>query len=114
MIYRGVTLLMQIPMWLVGTVIFDWIVTWGASARAPSVDYHYWPPSALRLTTLVALAASVTIGAYYGFQPEWTLFLTLLTFIIYGAAIVADIERQRDGDEEGETSPRYSDADGDR
>jgi hypothetical protein len=42
------------------------------------------------------------------------LFLTLLTFIIYGAAIVADIERQRDGDEEGETSPRYSDADGDR
>ena len=112
-IYRGVELLVQIPLWLDGTATFDWLVAGRLAALAPTVDYRYWPPSALRLISFVALAASVALYAYYGFQAEWTLLVSLLALIVYGAAIMADIERQRGRRDDGATAPRYSEVDAD-
>lgn len=104
---------MLIPLWLVGTVVFDWCVAGRLAALAPTVDYHYWPPSALRLITLVVLAASVALDAYYGFQAEWTLPVSLVAFIVYGAAIMADLERQKERRNDSQAPPRYSDVDAD-
>jgi hypothetical protein len=105
--------LVQIPLWLIGAAIFDWVVAGRLAALAPTVDYRYWPLSALRLITLVVLAASVALDAYFGFRAEWTLFVTLLALIVYGAAIMADLERQKDQGDGSHTAPRYSEVDAD-
>ena len=106
-------LLKQIPLWLVGIAIFDWLVAGRLAALAPSVDYHYWPPSRLRLITLALLAAAVALDVYYEFRAEWTLLVSLLALIVYGAAIMADIQRQRERDPDSvpQAPPRYSDVD---
>ena len=105
-------LLWQIPLWLLGTAAFDWIVAGRLAALAPSVDYRYWPVSNLRLITLALLSAAVGADAYSGYRAEWALLVSLLALIIYGAAIMADLERQR---ERGPLphAPRYGDVDAD-
>lgn len=89
-------LLWQIPVWVVGTVICDWIIAGRLAGLMPSVDYRYWPVSTLRLVTLALLSAAIAVDVYVGPGPEWPVLLSLLAFIIYGAAIMADLERQRD------------------
>ncbi|HUP67313.1 MAG TPA: hypothetical protein VM145_03760 [Sphingomicrobium sp.] len=89
-------LLWQIPLWLVGTAIFDWIVAGRLAALVPSVDYHYWPISTLRLVTLTFLSAAIAVAVCFGYRAEWPLLPSLAAFVIYGAAIMADLERQRE------------------
>jgi hypothetical protein len=106
-----VELLKQIALWLVGTVGFDWLIAGRIAVLAPTVDYHWWPLSKLRLATLTLFATTIALIAYYGFRAEWPLLASILAFIVYGAAIMADLDRQR---ERGPRKPpRYSDADGD-
>jgi hypothetical protein len=78
----------------------------------PSVDYRYWPVSTLRVVTLAFLSAAIAVDVYFGYRADWALLLSLLAIIIYGAAIMADLERQR------ERGPlphalRYGETDGD-
>jgi hypothetical protein len=80
----------------VGTATFDWIVAGRLAALLPSVDYRYWPISTLRLGTLAFLSAAIGVDVCFGYRAEWPLLLSLVAFIIYGAAIMADLERQRE------------------
>jgi hypothetical protein len=107
-----VELIWQIPLWLVGTAMFDWVVAGRFAALAPSIDYRYWPISTLRLVTLAFLSAAVVADVYSDDRAEWPLLVSLVALIIYGAAIMADLQRQR---ERGQLphAPRYSDADAD-
>ncbi len=89
-------LLWQIPLWLVGTATFDWIVAGRLAALVPSVDYRYWPVSTLLLGTLAFLSAAIAAELYLGYRTQWPVLLSLLAFVVYGAAIMADLERQRE------------------
>lgn len=89
-------LLWQIPTWLVSTAIFDWILVGRLAALMPSVDYRYWPISTQRLVTLAFLSAAIAVGVCFGYRAAWPLLLSLIAFIIYAAAIMADLERQRE------------------
>ena len=37
--------------------VYDWLVITGSSARMFSDDFQYWPPTRLRITSIIALAA---------------------------------------------------------
>jgi hypothetical protein len=107
-----VDLLWQIPLWLVGTALFDWVVAGRFAALAPSVDYRYWPLSKLRVITLSFLSIAVGAEAYLPHPVDWALPVLLVAFIIYGAAIMADMERQRERRPLPHAS-RYSEVDAD-
>ena len=106
-------LLWQIPLWLVGTAIFDWIVAGRLAALMPSVDYRYWPISTMHLGALALFSAAIAVPVCLGFQVGWPVLLSLVAFVIYGAAIMADLERQRERGQlprslrYGETDPDY-------
>jgi hypothetical protein len=93
-------------------VLFDWLVAGRLAALAPSVTYRYWPLSKIRWITLVLFADSSAVSLDR--PAEWTLPVLLLAFVVYGAAIMADLEQQRDRDDNGSrTPPRYSEQDAD-
>ena len=89
-------LIWQIPLWLIGIAAFDWVVAGRLAALAPSVDYRYWPISKLRLVTLAFLIGTIGLDAHFGYRAEWALLVCLLAIIIYIAALLADLQRQRD------------------
>jgi hypothetical protein len=107
-----VELLKQIALWLVGTVAFDWLFA-GRMAALTTVDYRWWPLSKLRLITLTLFATAIALMAYYGLRAEWPLLVSVLAYIVYMAAIMADLDRQRERGPLPHAPPRYSDGDGD-
>ena len=83
------------------------------AALAPTVDYRWWPLSKVRLITLVLLATAIALIVYYGVRVEWPLLVSLLAFVVYVAAIMADFDQQRERGPLPHAPPRYSDVDGD-
>jgi len=59
------------------------------------------------------LATAVALDAYHGFRDDWTLLVSILALIIYGGAVMADLERQRERGPLPKGPSRYSDTDAD-
>jgi hypothetical protein len=105
--------LLEIPLWIGGSLLFDWLVAGQAAGLSPSVDYRWWPISMLRLITLAFLSAAVALDSYYGFKADWTLLLSIFAAVVYFGAILADLQRQRERGPLPSAPSRYSETDGD-
>ena len=93
-------------------MVADWVIAGRFAAFAPTVDYHYWPLSKLRILTLVVLSGSLGLDVYERFRSDWMLLVSVLAIVVYAAALMADLESQRSrNDDDPLNLPRYSEPD---
>ena len=97
-----------------GVVGFDWLATGRMASMATSFDYHYWPPSKLRIFSLalVAVAAAVVLLSPSSDEQnrlDWPLLFAIVALGIWWLVTWLDFMAQRrTGYRE---PPRYSDTD---
>jgi hypothetical protein len=97
-----------------GVVAFDWLATGRMASMATSFDYRYWPPTKLRIFSLVlvAIAAATTVlSPASGRQNtlDWTLLFAIFALGTWWLVTLLDFMAQR---RTGYREPsRYSDTD---
>lgn len=94
------TLLSAFAISVIGVPTYDWLMVTGSAARFTSFDYRYWPPTRLRVTSVIvlSLACLVTFSLMHPPEPDdrlWLLLPAIIALCFHGAVAVIDMSRQR-------------------